>query len=206
MAHLALLSLFLTLVASFIAYRVYLALTLQSKARSHGCQPAQRYKHWDPIFGLDDFLKSGKAFTKNERLIQLQRRHDTYGSTYETLSFGSSCITSVDPDNVKAVWSKNAADWGIQPIRLPVMHPFCGSGFITTDGEEWKRSHDLLKPSFHRSNISDFAVLESHLQMILNKIPKDGSKFDLQPWIIKLVSAPLDWIDSALTDRVSTSI
>ncbi|KAF2649655.1 cytochrome P450 [Lophiostoma macrostomum CBS 122681] len=186
MTHPTLLSLFIGFVASWLAYRVYLARALQWKAKRQGCQPARRYKHMDPIFGLDDFLKVGRAFTKNQRLNQLQQRHDTYGSTYETLSFGSSCINSIVPDNVRTVWSKNATDWGIQPLRLPTMHPFCGTGFITTDGEEWKRSHDLLKPSFHRSNISDFTTLETHFQIILQQIPEDGSKFNLQPWIIKL--------------------
>lgn len=72
-------------------------------------------------------------------------------------------------------------------MRLHIMKPFCGIGFITADGPEWKISHSLMKPSFHKSNINDFAPLEEHFQLMLDQIPKDGSTFDLQPWILKLV-------------------
>ncbi|KAF2687594.1 cytochrome P450 [Lentithecium fluviatile CBS 122367] len=186
MASVSLFSLLATFVALFIAYRVYATQALRLKARKLGCQSAPRYKHKDPFFGLDLFLRTGDAMTKHEFLVEHQRRYDTYGHTFEALNFGSHAIYSVHPENLRAVWSKNAADWGIQPLRLHNMHPFCGSGFITTDGPEWKLSHALLKPGFHKSNISDFTGLEEHLKMMLGQIPKDGSKFDLQPWIIKL--------------------
>lgn len=187
MTALSLLSLLASAIAAFAAYRVYLAYTLRLKAQQLGCQPAVRYKHKDPIFGLDIFLRTGDAITKNTFLVEHQRRYDTYGHTFEALHFGSRAIYSVHPDNLRAVFSKNAADWGIQPLRLHKMSPFCGVGFITTDGSEWKTSHDLLKPGFHRSNISDFSRLEEHLRILLDQIPKDGSQFDMQPYILKLV-------------------
>ncbi|KAF1964766.1 hypothetical protein BU23DRAFT_369576, partial [Bimuria novae-zelandiae CBS 107.79] len=72
--------------------------------------------------------------------------------------------------------------------RLHIMKPFCGVGFITTDGPDRKFSHSLKKPGFHKSNINDFAPLGEHFQSMPNQIPKDGSVFDLQPWILKLVN------------------
>jgi hypothetical protein len=183
----SLLSLPAIIFAFLVTYYVYAAQVLRLKARKHGCQPAPRYKHKDRIFGLDLFLRTGDAITNNRFLEEHQRRYDTYGHTFEALNFGSRAIYSVHPDNIRAVWSKNAADWGIQPLRSHNMRPFCGSGFITTDGEEWKRSHALLKPGFHKSNISDFTHLENNLQAMLEQVPKDGTKFDLQPWVIKLV-------------------
>lgn len=183
----SLLSLLTCFVAAFAAYRLHITYRLRLAAQKHGCQSATRYKHKDPVFGLDIFLRSGDAITKNQFLVEHQRRYDTYGHTFEALNFGSRAIYSVHPENIRAVFSKNAADWGIQPLRLRHMSPFCGTGFITTDGPDWKLSHDLLKPSFHRSNISDFGPLEEHLRMLLERIPKDGSKFDLQPYILRLV-------------------
>ncbi|KAI0018328.1 cytochrome P450 [Xylariomycetidae sp. FL0641] len=182
----SLLPLLACFVAAFATYRLYMAYRLRLGAQQHGCQPATRYKHKDPVFGLDIFLRTGNAITKNQFLVEHQRRYDTYGHTFEALNFGSRVIYSVHPENVRAVFSKNAADWGIQPLRLANMSPFCGTGFITTDGSNWKLSHDLLKPSFHRSNISDFGPLEEHLRILLKQIPKDGSKFDLQPYILRL--------------------
>lgn len=187
MTLVSLLSLLAISLALFGAYRVYSAQALRLKAQKHGCRPARRYKHKDPVFGLDIFLRTGDAITKNRFLVEHQQRYDTYGHTFEAINFGSSAIYSVHPDNLRAVWSKNAADWGIQPLRLSNMRPFCGEGFITMDGLEWKHSHALLKSGFHKSNISDFTPLEKHLRMMLDRIPKDGSKFDLQSWIFKLV-------------------
>jgi cytochrome P450 len=184
----AILSLFPISFAFFIAYRVYLAQVLRLKAQEHGCLPARRYKHKEPIFGLDIFMRTGDAITKNRFLEEHQHRYDTYGHTFEGLNFGSKAIYSVHPENLRAVFSRKAADWGIQPLRLRNMSPFCGVGFITADGEEWKRSHALLKPGFHKSNISNLTALEEHLRMMLDQIPKDGSKINLQPWLFKLVS------------------
>lgn len=187
MAVSSLLASLVTFVALFVSYHAFLAYSLRLKASRHGCKPARRYNHYDPVFGLDIFMRTGDAITKNRFLIEHQQRYDTYGHTFEALNFGSRAIYSVHPDNLGAVFSKNASDWGIQPLRLHNMQPFCGNGFITTDGPGWKFSHDLLKPGFHKSIISDFAPLEEHLQMVLEQIPKDGSKFDLQSWIFKLV-------------------
>ncbi|XXH01582.1 hypothetical protein Hte_007942 [Hypoxylon texense] len=186
MAVASLLALLVSFVAAFAAYRLYINYTLRLTAQQRGCLPAARYKHKDPVFGLDIFLRTGDAISKNQFLVEHQRRYDTYGHTFESLNFGSRGISSIHPENLRAIFSKDAADWGVQPLRLHSMSPFCGEGFITTDGSTWKASHDLLKPGFHRSNISDFGPLEEHLQILLGQIPKDGSKFDLQPYILRL--------------------
>ncbi|KAI1266568.1 cytochrome P450 [Xylariaceae sp. FL1019] len=190
MASISLLSLSAYLVVAFAAYRLYAAYRLRRATQLHGCQSATRYKHKDPIFGLDIFLRTGAAITKNEFLVEHQQRYDTYGHTFEALNFGARAIYSFHPENIRAVFSNDAADWGVQPLRLQNMSPFCGTGFITTDGSSWKISHDLLKPSFHRSNISDFQPLEEHLRILLDQIPKDGTAFDIQPYILKLACLP----------------
>ncbi|KAF7538571.1 hypothetical protein G7054_g2801 [Neopestalotiopsis clavispora] len=182
----SLLALLVSSVAAFAAYRLYSGHVRRLAAKQHGCLPAVRYKHKDPVFGLDIFLRTGAAISNNEFLVEHQRRYDTYGHTFESLNLGSHAISSIHPENLRAVFSKNAADWGVQPLRLHNMGPFCGTGFITTDGADWKASHDLLKPGLHRSNISEFGPLEEHLGLLLEQIPKDGTKFDLQPHLLKM--------------------
>ncbi|KAK6221588.1 hypothetical protein LQW54_001360 [Pestalotiopsis sp. IQ-011] len=186
MAGSSVLTLLASLIAAYAGYRLYLGYALRLVAQQHGCQPATRYKHMDPVFGLDIFLRTGDAISKNTFLVEHQRRYDTYGHTFESLNLGSHAVSSIHPENLRAVFSKNAADWGVQPLRLHNMGPFCGAGFITTDGTDWKVSHDMLKPCFHRSNISDFSHLEEHFQILLAQVPKDGSKFDLQPYLLNL--------------------
>ncbi|KAI1082057.1 cytochrome P450 [Whalleya microplaca] len=65
--------------------------------------------------------------------------------------------------------------------RLPGMEYFCGRGFITTDGDTWRHSRKLLKPSFDLSNIRDLSILKEEVDTLLKQLPKDGSTVDLQP-------------------------
>ncbi|KAI1300651.1 hypothetical protein F5Y03DRAFT_364004 [Xylaria venustula] len=111
----SLLSLPACFIAAFAAYRLYMTYRTRLAAQQHGCQSATRYKHKDPIFGLDIFLRTGDAITKNQFLVEHQRRYDTYGHTFEALNFGSRAIYSVHPENIRAVFSKNAAAWDLSP-------------------------------------------------------------------------------------------
>jgi len=68
----------------------------------------------------------------------------------------------------------------VQPLRLQSMNPFVGQGFISMDGPKWEQSMSMLKPSFKRSNISNFEPFEKCLKQMIQQIPRDGSTVDLQ--------------------------
>jgi hypothetical protein len=70
--------------------------------------------------------------------------------------------------------------------RLPALGPYCGSGFLTTDGIAWEHSRALLTPSFLRSNISDHTDFARYLDMMIDKIPIDGSPVDFQTLLFGL--------------------
>lgn len=161
----------------------------QHLARANGCQPPNKYPHKDPFFGLDLFLHTGKLFKENQYLPELVRRYRDYGSTFETKSFGSFAINSIRPENLQTIWVSKFKDWGVQPVRLPAQDPFCGVGFITTDGPIWEHSRALLKPSFNRANMTDLPTLERYMRLVIDRIPKDGSTVDLQPLFFNLVSS-----------------
>ncbi len=161
----------------------------QQLSRANGCQPPRRYPHKDPLFGFDLFLKTGKLFQNNQYLPELVRRYREYGSTFQTRSSSSFTINSIRPENLQTVWVSKFKDWGVQPVRLPAQDPFCGVGFITTDGPVWEHSRALLKPSFHRANMTDLSTFEKYLRMVINKIPKDGATIDLQPLLSSLVGS-----------------
>lgn len=181
------LPLLMTGICISIAFYLFKARQRRSRAQAHRCQPPLRYPHKDPFFGLDLFLKTGNAFTEHRYLPELWQRYNQFGRTFETLNLGSSTINSIEPENLKAVWMTNFNDWGVQPVRLPNMSPFCGRGFISMDGPEWKRSRSLLTPSFNKANTSDLAPLERCLQTLLERIPTNGSTVDLQPLFASLV-------------------
>lgn len=177
-------------VTALCAVSVYFLLqkwNRSSAARQHGCQPPPAYPHKDPLLGLDLFLNTGSAIQEHRYLPELTRRYNTLGNTFSAKSLGSSSINSIEPENIKAVFSSNFNDWGVEPVRLPAQDPFCGRGFITTDGPSWEHSRSLLRPSFNRGNAVDLFTLETYLSKVIDRIPRDGSTVDLQPLLFSLV-------------------
>ncbi|PQE32279.1 cytochrome P450 alkane hydroxylase protein [Rutstroemia sp. NJR-2017a WRK4] len=144
-------------------------ITRTKAARQHGCKPPFTYPHLDPIFVIDLKLQEILKFLHHQSLPFSTNLHTKYGKTYE------------------AVYSTNHADWGYETLRLPVMGPFCGRGFVTTDGETWRKCRALLRPTFSRSNIYDLGVYKAAVERFLKCIPGDGrTTVDLQPLLANL--------------------
>jgi len=137
---------------------------------------------------LDLFIRNGYKIVNNTYLPDLVERYQKIGRTWSALDFGSGMIASVEPENLKAVWSTNSQDWGVQSVRLKAMMPFVGQGFISMDGPKWEQSMNMLQPSFRRSNISDLEPFEKCLGEMIRQIPTNGSTVDLQVYFSNLVS------------------
>lgn len=174
----------------FVAYLWTQSWHKHTKARKHGCGLPPSYPHKDPLLGVDLFFNTGKAIQEHRYLPELARRYDLLGTTFSAKSLGSSSLNSIQPENIKAVFSSNFKDWGVEPLRLPAQSPFCGRGFITTDGPPWEHSRSLLRPSFNKGTAIDLSTLESYLIKVIDRIPRDDSTFDLQPLLFSLVSLP----------------
>ncbi|KAL9061171.1 MAG: hypothetical protein Q9162_000316 [Coniocarpon cinnabarinum] len=99
---------------------------------------------------------------------------------------GSRSIFTIDPENLRTVFSTNFAHWGVESIRLRPMEPFCGRGFLTVDGERWQHSRKVFQPSFDRKAMADFSDLEVYLQKMMQSIPDDNSTVDMQPLLSSL--------------------
>jgi hypothetical protein len=175
-------------VCSLVLLFFWQQLKYRALQREHGCQPPSQYPHKDPFFGVDLFLRLGKAAVENRQLKLLQHLHRELGKTYGWNWWGSRAIHSIEPENIKTVFATKANDWGNEQMRLPSGGPWVGRGFITADGPDYEESHRLLKPSFRRSIISELEPFEACLQELLDQIPKDGSVVDLQVLFSKLVS------------------
>ena len=177
----------ITAICTIVFYHILRNKRYQSKVRQLGCDSARTYPQSDSILGIDLFLRTGKAIQGNSYLLELTRRYGLLGNTFSAKSLGTSSINSIEPENLKAVFSSKVQDWGVAPLRYPAGKPFCGKGFITTDGNAWEHYRALLRPSFHRETAVNLPTLEKHLSKVIGKIPKDGSTFDLQFLLFALV-------------------
>ena len=87
----------------------------------------------------------------------------------------------MESENLKAVLATDFKSWELPHERKKYMGEFLGQGIFTTDGEEWKHSRDMLRPSFARSRISDGANFEKHCQRLIGCVPRNGEMVDLKP-------------------------
>lgn len=69
---------------------------------------------------------------------------------------------------------------------------FCydGGGITVSDGPTWSHARKTLRPVFQISQFTDLEknTFEKHFQMMLKRIPQDGSAIDLQELLERLVS------------------
>ena len=177
-----------------------------SFSRQHGCKPAKEYPRKDPFFGLDYFLESGRLSKAYAHLPASTERHLKVGKSFWVTSLGSHSLHTIEPANVQTAYSDNTGAWSIGHARLRGLEPFCGKGFITTDGETWAHSRKLINPIFAKTNIADLGPFAICVDRLLEKIPKDGSTVDLQPLLSSLVRPQLLLEDSRITINLSTIV
>ena len=79
--------------------------------------------------------------------------------------------------------------WGLQPYREYLMEPLFGRAIMTMDGDYHQRSRAIVRPTFAKSKVSDLAFLEKLTNLLLTKLPTNGSTIDLQPLFLSLVCA-----------------
>ena len=155
-------------------------------ARKNGCAPARKYSHKDPFLGLDLFLQAAKMFSENTFFPTTLERYRKYGSTFQVSTLGTPTICTIDPSNIEVIFASQARNWGVE-YRLPALDPYCGKGFLTTNGAEWEQSRALFSNSFQKANIKDHVTYERYVKLLIQQIPRDGSEVDIQLLIFALV-------------------
>ena len=179
----------LACLCTIVVYKVISYIRSRTAKQKRGCRPLPHFWHREPFFGIDTTIGTIVDVIRNQNLLRLEERFKVYGSTYQTTSVGIGTIWSRDPELIQCVWGTNDKDWGNEPYRLEPMEPFCGSGFITKDDVVWEHSRALMRPSSHKSRISNLSFFEAATEAMIRKIPRDGSTVDLQPLLLKMVGA-----------------
>ena len=157
-------------------------------ARQHGCKPPRRYPNMEPFLGLDLFAAIRKADSRGQRSQAYAQLHKSYGDTFEMKALSAAQIQTMQLENIQAVSATCFNDFGVGPMRGNIGAPFLDRGVFTEDGEFWKHSRSLIRPTFSRTEIADLGSFEQHVSRFLALIPPDSSKFDLQPLVKRLVS------------------
>ena len=163
-------------------------LSRRKASRSHGCFPPPSIPQRDPIFGLDVILQLFMAVQKGQRNMSMKQLFKVYGHTFQSKSWTSATIYTIEPRNLQAIFATDFTSWGVQPMRLFAFKPFVGEGIMCADGTFWEQSRALIKPTFARAQIADLhlAAYAVHVEKLFDLLPRDGTTVDLQPLFSRL--------------------
>lgn len=143
------------------------------------CQPPPKLPSIDPFFGLD-LLKESLKISKQHKILETHaKQHDVYGKTFQASRLGRTTIYTVHPDNLKAVYGTNWKEWGTG--RADAMEPFCGRGFVTRDGEEWRSHRALFASTLTEVNTVNLELLSETYEQYIQHLLSDGEAVDLAP-------------------------
>jgi len=148
-------------------------------ATSHGCKPPFKIPQPERIIGWHVFKRQLENAKRGHVLFSNMERHREFGNSFQVAIFGQRFLSTIEPENVKAVLATNFKDFELGG-RIKSFGPLLGAGIFTTDGAHWEHSRALVRPSFTRSQVADLGAFEIHIQRVIDKIPRDGSTVDLQ--------------------------
>lgn len=164
-------------------------LTERSATQQYGCQKPPRYPHRD-LWGYDLDRDRRSTLAKGEGWKIYEKHFEQYGKTFEEHFFFQKTIITMEPANVKHLFAVEPKTFSKHEsrTRIATVRKLLGSGIVTfDDGPEWKKSRELIKPIFSRGEIVDVNLIGKHVDRLIEAIPRDGSTFDVQLLLKKMV-------------------
>ncbi|KAH8596265.1 putative cytochrome P450 alkane hydroxylase [Bisporella sp. PMI_857] len=128
---------------------------------------------------VDIILKTFAANRNNQLLRLFVEVTTKLPHTFEQKLLGAIGINTLDPKNIESLLSTqfDAFTFG---DRAKVFAPLLGQGIFTQDGDDWKRSRDLLRPLFLSNRVDHFVQIKQHVEKFVSNIP-EGQIVDFQP-------------------------
>ena len=149
-------------------------------ARQSRCLPIARYKHKDPVFGLDLLKTQLQAMQHGDTIGPEMERFHYCGRTYDTLSWGTVMVYTMDWRVIQAISTVCFDHFGVSDMRYPASMPLLGSNIFTTDGAPWEHYRNTVKPIFAKAQAQDIPPFAKHVDHMIESLPRDGSTVDLQ--------------------------
>jgi cytochrome P450 len=152
--------------------------------REHGCQDPAKFPNKDPIFGLDVWLDTYQSMKHHRLLPKIASRYKTAGAnTFRILIAGKYRISTIEPENIKAMLSTKFTSFVFPARRTYVLKQFMGDAIFVSHGPTWQHSRATIRPHLTKDSFidSEMSRFEKHFGRMLKAIPRDRSTVDLQP-------------------------
>ena len=180
--------------ALYAIYYLYWQITVGASRRriikENGCKPIRNspeLNSWaDSIIGWKLFLENAKAYKEHRLLEHLRDRFERNGYTIHTRLLTTHSYLTVEPENLKTMLALKFKDFSLPDRRKSAFLPVLGAGIFTTDGAAWQHSRELLRPNFVRSQVGDLETFETHVNHLVQAIPRDGSTVDIEDLFFQL--------------------
>lgn len=122
----------------------------RKNAKALHCQPAPQGR--PGFFGIPAFLKVARA-VREKRLVEFfTEQYGVYGNTFEQKVLGRYVVTTIDPENIKALLATQFSDFRLGN-RHREFYPLLGDGIFTLDGGGWSHARALLRPQFTKDQV-----------------------------------------------------
>lgn len=179
----------ITAVLIFLVSKTLLKYYITSKeATKNGCKPPPRYPYKDKIFGSDFAKEINNARARGHLHSTIRGQFASNGKTFEeSLLLGRVVYNTMSMENIQTMAATKFGDYGVEPSRKLKTPNFTGDGILSTDGAAWKRSRELIMPTFAKREIADLGSLEVYMDRFLSLIPRDNQTVDMQPLLKRLV-------------------
>ncbi|KAI9044289.1 putative cytochrome P450 alkane hydroxylase [Aspergillus affinis] len=146
-------------------------------AQSLRCQPAP--PGTPGIFGFRSFYRLSRAAKEKRWVEYIANQYGIYGNTFTQKVMGRWMISTIDPENIKAILATQFTDFSLG-TRHREFYPLLGDGIFTLDAGGWSHARGLLRPQFARDQVADLNLMDGHISRMIDLIPTDGSSFDIQ--------------------------
>jgi cytochrome P450 len=139
----------------------------------------------NPITALTWLWTIGKAQASNQLLplfhyIYTYAKPETPDLVEINVTGGQRYLFTRSPEHIKTILTGKFADFGKGEEFHRVWKPFLGDSIFTTDGQQWQESRNLIRPMFMKTRVSDLAIFERWTDVMLKKMPGDGSTVEVQ--------------------------
>lgn len=104
------------------------------------------------FFGTPAFLRLSKAVKEKRWIEYIADQYGLYGNTFKQRIFSRTLISTIEPENIKAVLATQFKDFCLGS-RHQEFYPLLGDGIFTLDGAGWSHSRTLLRPQFARDQV-----------------------------------------------------
>ena len=176
---------FVLAIVYYITTYITWSISRRNVVKQNGCKPPPKQPLKDPFFGVDAMRDTLRALESKTFLKQKRELYEQYGNTFSSRVVTLPLISTIEPENIKAVLHTKFDDFEVGTPRRAAFSPVLGNSILVSDGKRWEHSRAFLRPSFTRSQVGDLSILEVHVQNLIKAIPHDGSAFDLADLFVR---------------------